>query len=85
MNSKVTSILILLVFFSFPLKADLAESLLKNGNREYTEKNYTAAAEEYRKIISMGVHNSTVYYNLGNALYRSGELGRALLAYEKAF
>ena len=55
-----------------------------NGNLFYEKREYKKAADEYRKVITMGLENGRLYYNLGNALFKLGELGEAILYYEKA-
>jgi len=44
---------------------------------------YLRAAEAYARAAAE-VENAYVYYNLGNAYYRAGELGRAIAAYRRA-
>jgi tetratricopeptide (TPR) repeat protein len=45
---------------------------------------YRESAEAYEALIASGVRNGGVYYNLGNAYYRLGDIGRAILAYRRA-
>jgi tetratricopeptide (TPR) repeat protein len=45
---------------------------------------YRESAEAYATLIASGVRNGSVYYNLGNAYYRLGDIGRAILAYRRA-
>ncbi len=45
---------------------------------------YAKAAETLESIVASGVQNGAVYYNLGNAYYRCGQFGRAILNYRKA-
>jgi tetratricopeptide (TPR) repeat protein len=54
------------------------------ANQNYEAGDYAEAAAIYEAIIESGLHNSTVYYNLGNAYYKQGELGRAILNYRRA-
>ncbi len=61
-----------------------AASLYNEGNRLYREGRYQESVEKYELITAMGVHNSRVYYNLGNAYFRLGKIGKAILAYERA-
>ncbi len=49
-----------------------------------TPDDYRASARELEAIIADGFQNGAVYYNLGNAYYRAGEYGRAILNYRKA-
>jgi hypothetical protein len=45
---------------------------------------YRASARELESIVADGVHSGALYYNLGNAWFRAGEFGRAILNYRKA-
>ena len=45
---------------------------------------YRASARELETLVADGVHSGAVYYNLGNAWFRAGEFGRAILNYRKA-
>ena len=45
---------------------------------------YRASARELESIVADGVRSGAVYYNLGNAWFRAGEFGRAILNYRKA-
>lgn len=54
-----------------------AESAYKAGD-------YPRAVEVYESILAAGTESGAIYYNLGNAYYKSGEAGRALLNYERA-
>jgi hypothetical protein len=56
----------------------------KNANKFYENSNYTQAIDEYKKLVSAGLVNTEVYYNLGNAYYRNRQPGLAILNYEKA-
>jgi hypothetical protein len=49
-----------------------------------TSKDYREAAQELESILADGFISGAVYYNLGNAYYRAGEYGKAILNYRKA-
>lgn len=54
------------------------------ANKFYAEKKYSEAAELYEALIdSVGVAPE-LYYNLGNAYFKSNELAKAILNYERA-
>jgi len=61
-----------------------AESLMKQGNLFYQDKQYEKAIDAYQKVITLGYEGTSLYYNLGNAFYRDGKLGYAILYYNKA-
>ena len=50
----------------------------------YVEGNYELAAEEYRAIVDGGEYSLKLYYNLGNAYFKLGDMGRAILFYNRA-
>lgn len=54
------------------------------GNQSYEAGQYAEAVEIYESIVAAGVQNSALYYNLGNAYFKQGDLGRAILNYRRA-
>ena len=60
------------------------DSLFQSANSLYQEGRYEAALENYREIASSGFESSDLYYNMGNASFRSNNIGYAILYYEKA-
>ena len=42
------------------------------------------AAHGYRELLDDGAHSSGAWFNLGNALLRSGDVGEAIVAYRRA-
>jgi len=61
-----------------------AGALFREANRLYATERYEDAAEIYESLIADGFTNADVHYNLGNARYKLGEAGRAVLGYERA-
>ena len=58
--------------------------LFERANQFYREDNYTEAVKRYNQILKEGWESGELYYNLGNAYYKSGKLGLSILYYEKA-
>jgi len=58
--------------------------LFVKANAAYAKADFDAAAKNYEKIISAGIGNGEIYYNLGNAYLKAGHIGRAILNYRKA-
>jgi hypothetical protein len=54
------------------------------ANQLYRAGNYEDAQRIYEQLIAQGVEDSTIYYNLGNTYYRQGDLGRAILNFQRA-
>jgi tetratricopeptide (TPR) repeat protein len=75
-----------------------AESLWADANSAYNNELYDDAIAKYQALLEMGYEDESVYYNLGNAYFKrgvtntnnkgygfnNGELGRAILNYERA-
>lgn len=60
------------------------EQWFQTANSWYEKQSYDSAIVYYTKIIGAGIHNSDVYYNVGNAYFRQNQLGKAILFFEKA-
>jgi tetratricopeptide (TPR) repeat protein len=80
-------LLLLLLFGSIQLlvaqPAALQDSLAK-ANQLYTNAKYADAAKTYEAIAAKGLESFELYYNLGNALYKSNNITYAILNYERA-
>ncbi|MCS6933876.1 MAG: tetratricopeptide repeat protein [Chitinophagales bacterium] len=50
----------------------------------YRASHYQDAQQLYEELIRMGYRNSEVYYNLANCYFKQGQIGRAILNYERA-
>lgn len=58
-------------------------TLFADANAQYAEGNYAEAATQYEQILQEQP-TAEVYYNLGNAYFKQGELAQSILAYERA-
>jgi len=91
MSSKIKLIfLIVFIFGSFTFLAFPQNNLVKlelifnKANVLYEEKKYSEAIKLYESILKKGYESGYLFYNLGNAYFKKGELGKAILNYEKA-
>ncbi len=64
--------------------AQTPEEIFDRGNRAYEEGRFEEAAEAYRTVLRYGVRDSRAEYNLANAEFKLGHLGRAVLHYRRA-
>lgn len=62
----------------------VGQSLTEKANADYDKDKYAAALESYLKVASEEGTSSDLYYNIGNTYYRMGDLGHAILYYERA-
>lgn len=82
---SVTIFIIILEPSIFSLTApDSVKGLFWKANAAYFEQRYQNAVMIYEKLLSLGYESGDVYYNLGNAYFRIGRLGKALVNYERA-
>lgn len=68
---------------SVATKLDKAYDMKTAADVAYQKGNYQEATRLYNEVLKIAV-SADVYYNLGNALYRSDNLTEAILAYERA-
>ncbi|MFH1678947.1 MAG: tetratricopeptide repeat protein [Candidatus Omnitrophota bacterium] len=87
---SIRNIFILFAFFSLffleiVFAADNHEtSAYQRANVYYEQADYDEAIKQYNSILEEGLESGNLYYNLGNCHFKRGELGKALLNYEKA-
>lgn len=79
----VEIILVFLLIFK-PAFASEATDLMQKAGTLYQQEKYEQAAQIYQKLADSGYEGTSLYYNLGNAYYKSGKLGLSILYYEKA-
>ena len=63
------------------------EASVRNWNeatRSYGAHQYRNAVEHYEEIVKAHKASADVYYNLGNAYYKNGDAGKAVLNYKRA-
>lgn len=73
------------LLFTAALQAEPAPSdTFTQANEEFAAGRFREAIELYDQAIESGLTNATVFYNLGNAWFRAGDPGRAVLNYERA-
>ena len=61
-----------------------ASGAFVRGNTLYESGDYSGAIEAYQQVVAVGVVDVSLYYNLGNAYYKTNDLGNAVLYYERA-
>ena len=57
---------------------------LSAANQLYSKSKYQDAIRKYQYVIGQGFEASELYFNLGNAYYKSGQPTMAILNYERA-
>jgi tetratricopeptide (TPR) repeat protein len=54
------------------------------ANDAFRDSRFQEATEKYEALVGAGHMSSTLFYNLGNAWFRLGNVGKAILNYERA-
>lgn len=83
-------ILYILYFLTLPLFVMAQEVVAGNmptkelGDSAYSQGDYEKAVAVYESVLAEQGHSVELYYNLGNAYFRSNMIGKAILNYERA-
>ena len=64
--------------------SELADEVYFEANKALIAENYFDAIVKYESILNDGYESAELYYNLGNAYYRSEQLGKSIWAYSNA-
>ena len=80
MNKIIFSLLLFISLSSFA-----NEETFIQAQTAYNQNNFTNAIQLYESLISKGLINKEVDYNLANAYFKSGNLPEAILHYRKAW
>jgi hypothetical protein len=54
------------------------------ANDEYAQGHFKEAISGYEGLVRAGQWNANLFYDLGNAYFRTGDFGRSILNYERA-
>jgi tetratricopeptide (TPR) repeat protein len=66
------------------LSATVFDVTFDRANEAYRVGDFTGAVTHYEQLVADGVADADVFYNLGNAYFRSNQLGAAIANYERA-
>jgi tetratricopeptide (TPR) repeat protein len=56
----------------------------EEGNQLYQDGDYQAALDRYLQISEAGYESGEAYYNIGNSYFKLGDLGLAIVNYQRA-
>jgi len=77
----ILAFLLLMPFSSFARDAD---SLWVSAVESYDSGDWKGAIDAFSEIEASGMESALLYYNLGNACYKNGDLGKAVLYYKRS-
>ena len=60
------------------------ESAFAKANQDYNENRFQEAADGYENLVRSRNWSANLFYDLGNARFRLGDFGNAILNYERA-
>src|SRR5246500_2750357 len=83
---KSRSYLIALLFCVGSASSAFAQSNAEfaRANQEYAQGNFMEAIASYEALVRASQWNANLFYDLGNAYFRTRDFGRAILNYERA-
>lgn len=84
MQLKKISVFILLFSIIFPASSQDIKSIIAKGNQLYSAGNYEEAINKWEELTESGYEAAPVYYNLGNAYFKSNKIAPAILNFERA-
>src|SRR3989442_4599518 len=60
------------------------DSDFAKANQDYAHGNFKEAISGYKTLVGPGQWSANLFYDLGNAYFRTGDFGHAILNYERA-
>ena len=81
--SHIPAAIIALLLVPFSMQAQDADSLWTAGVNAYISADYSTAIDNWESVRACGLVSEELMYNLGNAYFKTGELGKAILWYER--
>ncbi|MBD3402503.1 tetratricopeptide repeat protein [candidate division GN15 bacterium] len=87
MAKRILWLLLLVpVVISFGVEADAQtrREAFDQANRLFQDGRYDSAIVLYERILADRVESASLYFNLGNAYFKQGDIGRAVLNYLRA-
>jgi len=72
------------VIYTFVAASAFAQTDFARANQEYAQGHFKEAIGGYEALARSGQWSANLFYDLGNAYFRTGDFGRAILNYERA-
>ena len=82
--AAVLALLLMLAPMGLRAQQAYPDSLWNAGVQAYTDGDFETALNNWEEVRSAGLISPELMYNLGNAYFKTGELGKAILWYERA-
>src|SRR5215469_10690073 len=72
------------IFFLVIAASAFAQADFAKANQDFAQGRFTEAITAYEALVHGGQWNANLFYDLGNAYFRTRDFGRAILNYERA-
>ena len=82
-NTKAHSMAMILILTLMMFPMTIHAVTKQDADAEYSKGNYQQAIKDYEELLKAG-ESAEIYYNLGNAYYRTENITRSVLNYERA-
>src|SRR5436305_13904414 len=69
---------------TFVAASAFAQTDFDKANQEYAQGHFKEAIAGYETLVRSGPLSANLFYDLGNAYFRTGDFGHAILNYERA-
>uniref|UniRef100_A0A7C4TDV4 SH3b domain-containing protein n=1 Tax=candidate division WOR-3 bacterium TaxID=2052148 RepID=A0A7C4TDV4_UNCW3 len=73
----------MIIFLLLIFTSDSLTILYNEGNKFYAQGDYLSAIASYEQALKFGI-NKNLYYNLGNAYFKSNRIGKAIIYFYRA-
>src|SRR5437762_10996930 len=83
-SGKLLVYLCCAVICTFVVASAFAQTDFDKANQEYAQGHFKEAIAGYETLVRSGPLSANLFYDLGNAYFRTGDFGRAILSYERA-
>ena len=87
-NTNRGAVLALIALLALPsamnAQTDYPDSLWNAANQAYAEGRWADAVDDYEMIAGTSLESAALWCNLGDAYYRTNDISKAILCYERA-
>ncbi|MEG0162647.1 MAG: hypothetical protein RR652_01810, partial [Mucinivorans sp.] len=72
-------LIVIIALTALAAQAQIKDTTAQAGEKAYETGDFATAIDRYNQIIDRGEHSAALYYNLGNAYFKSDMTGQAIL------
>src|SRR6266487_2129509 len=83
-NSSASYIIVLCCALFASAAFAQSDAEFAKANQEYAQGHFKEAISGYEALVRAGQWSANLFYDLGNAYFRTGDFGHAILNYERA-